>query len=205
MLLSPQLWKLRQEASRWPYNFTRSIAGSARWQAASRESVIRTSVKKSPFLLFSESAWVTTSRLLLLPFEELAVGLSSRVLVKEATRGEQSADPSGNTCPRLVRLQNNSSACHLGQEPSLGSATWLSFLPVAARASVVTVMGKEIEMFWGVMAWRVTSVAMGSLSEGFGVIHIVTRSYFQKTRTCQKNKLNQPGLRIGLLPNSSLI
>lgn len=129
-----------------------------------------------------------------MPFEDLAVGSSSRAFIKEAARGEQSADPSGNMCPRLAHLQNNSSVCHLGQKLSLGSATWLSSLPAAARASVVTVTGKEIEMFWGVMAWRVTSVAMGSLSEGFGVIHIATRSYSQKTRTCQKNELNQPGL-----------
>lgn len=98
----------------------------------------------------------------MLPFEELAVGSSSCAHIKEAARGEPSADPSGNTCPRLAHLQNNSSACHLGQKLSLGSAAWLSSLPAAARASVVTVTGKGIEMFGGVMAWRVTSVAMGS-------------------------------------------
>lgn len=92
-----------------------------------------------------------TRSLLLLPFEELAVGSGSCILIKEAAKGEQSPDPSGNTCPRLAHLQNNS-ACHLGQKLSLGSATWPHSLPVAARASVVTVSGKEIEMFWGVMA-----------------------------------------------------
>lgn len=62
------------------------------------------------------------TRSLLLPFEELAVGPSSLTLIKEATRGEQSADPSGNMCPRLDHLQNNSE-CHPGQKLSLGSDT----------------------------------------------------------------------------------
>lgn len=164
--------------------------------------MIHSSVKK---ISFSALFWVSlgTDKEAFV-VEELAVGVSSRTLVREAMRGEQSADPSRNTCPRFVRLQNNSSACHLGWEPSLGSAIWLSSLLTAARASVVTVLGKEIEMFWEVMAWGVTSVAMGSLSEGFGVIHIITRSYSQKTRTCQQNKLNQSSSWFGLLPNSSL-
>lgn len=60
------------------------------------------------------------TRSLLLPFEELTVGPNSLTLIKEAARGKQSADPSGNTCPRLAHLQNNSE-CHPGQNLSLGS------------------------------------------------------------------------------------
>lgn len=60
------------------------------------------------------------TRSLLLPFEELAVDPGSLTLIKEAARGEQSTDPSGNTCPRLAHLQNNSE-CHPGQKLSLGS------------------------------------------------------------------------------------
>lgn len=45
-----------------------------------------------------------------------------------------------------------------------------------------------MEMFWGVVAHRVTSVAMGSSAEGFGVIHIATRLYSQKSMASQKNR-----------------
>lgn len=119
-----------------------------------------------------------------MPFEELAVGPSS--LIKEAVRGEQSADPSGNMCPSLAHLQNNSE-CHPGQKLSLGSDL-AKLLITVARASVVTVTEKEMEKFWGVGAHRVTSVAMGSSAEGFGVIHIAARLYSQKSMACQKNK-----------------
>lgn len=82
---------------------------------------------------------------------------------------------------------------------SVWDQTWPSSLSTVARASVVTVTGKEMEMFWGVVAQRVTSVAMGSLAEGFGVIHIATRLYSQKSMACQKNKWYQPGLWFGLI------
>lgn len=139
-----------------------------------------------------------TRSLFLLPFEELVVGLSSRALIEEAARREQSTDPHGNTCPKLAHLQNNS-VWHPGQNLNLGSPTWLRALATVARASAETVTGKEIEMFWGVMAWRVTSVAMGSLSERAGVINIASRSYSQKTRTCPQKEWNQPGLWFGVI------
>lgn len=83
-------------------------------------TAICSSAKKSPFLLHFEPGWVVTRRLLL-PFEELALGPGSLNLIKEAARGEQSADPSGNTYPRLAHPQNNSEH-HPGQKLSLGSA-----------------------------------------------------------------------------------
>lgn len=157
------------------YYLTETINDSAGWRAVVLWVYDLQLCQKIPFSTLFWVSLVMTRSLLLLPFEELDGGLSSRTLIEEAERWEQSVNPHGNMCPKLAHLQKNSSVCHPGQNLNLGSPTWLRSLAAVARASVVTVTGKEIEMFWGVTAWRVTSVAMGSLSEGAGVINIASR------------------------------
>lgn len=137
------------------------------------------------------------TRSLLLPFEELAIGPSSHTLIKEAARGSRAPIPAGT---RVLGWPICKIILSVSQAKSwVWDQTWLSSLTMVVRASVVTVTGKEMEMVWGVVAERVTSVAMGSSAKGFGVIHIATRLYSQKSMACQKNKWNQTGLWFGLI------